>query len=119
MLIDNLFDIKPIEKIEDKLITTVRINASNSIFEGHFPNNPVTPGVIQIQLIKEILELHYKKSVKMESIGRCKFLAILNPTNTPIITVEVSVKEIENTLKINAVGKDNTTSYFKFSAVYS
>ena len=119
MLIDNLFDIDPIKKIDDKIITEVTINASNTIFKGHFPENPVTPGVIQIQLIKEILEIHYQRNMKLDSIGRCKFLAVLNPIESPTITIEVTVKEIENTFKINAVGKDNSTSYFKFSAVYS
>ena len=119
MLINNLFDISPVQEIEGKLVTEVTLNASNTIFDGHFPGNPVTPGVIQIQLVKEILEIHYKKDVTLNTIGRCKFLAILNPTDSLKITVEISVKEIDNTLKINAVGKDDSTSYFKFSAVYS
>jgi 3-hydroxyacyl-[acyl-carrier-protein] dehydratase len=119
MLIDNLFDIKPITKVDEKLITEVTINASNTIFDGHFPGNPITPGVVQIQLVKEILEKHYDKTLSLDSIGRCKFLAVLNPTDSPIITVEITVKEVVDTLKINAVGKDDSTSYFKFSAVYS
>lgn len=119
MLIDNLFDINTIKKLEEKLITEVTINRSNTIFDGHFPGNPVTPGVIQIQLVKEILEKHYQKNIKLDSIGRCKFLAVLNPVESPTISVEIAVKEIDNTLKINAVGKDESTSYFKFSAVYS
>jgi 3-hydroxyacyl-[acyl-carrier-protein] dehydratase len=119
VLIDNLFDINPIQQIEDKLITEVTINASNSIFDGHFPGNPVTPGVIQIQLAKEVLEKYYDRTINLDSIARCKFLAVLNPVESPTITVEITVKEIDNTLKINAVGKDDSTSYFKFSAVYS
>ena len=119
MLIDNLFDINTIKKLEEKLITEVTINKSNTIFDGHFPGNPVTPGVIQIQLVKEILEKYYQRNIKLDSIGRCKFLAVLNPVESPTISIEITVKEIDNTFKINAVGKDNSTSYFKFSAVYS
>jgi len=119
MLIENLFEIGPIDKTESKLITEVTINASNIIFKGHFPERPVTPGVIQIQLIREILEIHYQRNIRLESIGRCKFLAVLNPLESSIITVEITVKEMDNTYKINAVGKDNSTSYFKFSAIYS
>ena len=119
MLIDHLFEISHLKKVDDKIITEVIINASNSVFNGHFPGNPVTPGVIQIQLVKEILEEYFQRSMNLVSIGRCKFLEVLNPVVTPKITVEIIVKEIDGSIKIDAVGKNNTTNYFKFSAVYS
>ncbi len=118
MLVEDLFEFKSIENKEGKLFSKVVINASNAIFEGHFPDNPITPGVIQVQLVKEILEEELKRKLSLKSMGRCKFLAILNPEITPEIEVEIAMTETENGLKINAVGKHLEVSYFKFSALY-
>ena len=118
MLIKELFEFKSIENKEGKLFATVVINASNAIFEGHFPNNPITPGVVQVQLVKEILEEELKQSLSLKTMGRCKFLAILNPETTPEIEVEITMTETEEGLKINAVGKHLDVNYFKFSALY-
>ena len=118
MLVKDLFEFKSIENQEGKIKAQVLINAKNSIFEEHFPNNPVTPGVIQVQLVKEILEEEFKQKFKLKTMGRCKFLAVLNPETSPEIEVEISTKPSEEGLKINAVGKDAENTYFKFSALY-
>lgn len=119
MLINDLFKIENIEKKDNVINSKVTINAANHIFDGHFPNNPITPGVVQIQLAKEILELHYNKTFKLNTIGRCRFVAILNPAENPTIEVSLTIVETEEGLKVNALGKNEANSYFKFSATYS
>ena len=47
---------KTISSDHNKLITRIKLNKDHDIYNGHFPNNPITPGVIIIQIIKEILE---------------------------------------------------------------
>lgn len=56
MLIDSLFTIKEIKIAEESILSIVSVDAGHKIFEGHFPGQPVLPGVCQIQLIKELLE---------------------------------------------------------------
>lgn len=118
MLVEKLFEIEDVKQVENKLSTTVEINAKNKIFEGHFPNNPITPGVIQVQLVKEILEKHFNKSLKLSTMDRCKFVAILNPETNPVIDVEITVDKLDDSYKIKASGKDASNTYFKFSALY-
>ena len=119
MLINDLFKIENIDKKDNVISASVTINAANQIFDGHFPNNPITPGVVQIQLAKEILELQYNKQFKLNTVGRCRFIAILNPAENPTIEVELTVSETEEGLKVNALGKNEANNYFKFSATYS
>lgn len=115
------------------------MNPLHHIFDGHFPGNPVTPGVVQMEIIKELLSTSLEKPMSLDTMGTCKFLAILNPTETPdvVVTLSVSIDDEGNT-KVTAsiVGastplspQNSTTlsqqyetsepiSFFKMNAVY-
>jgi len=118
MLLNDFFKIIDISATAEKLTVQIQLDATHKIFDGHFPGNPVTPGVVQLQMVKEILEFHYKKDLLLIAISRCKFLQILNPQNTPIIFIHIEIALADADVKINATGLFDGTSYFKFSATY-
>jgi len=121
MLINKFFYIINIEQTEDNIRSTIQLNASHQIFEGHFPNNPITPGVVQIQIVKEILENALKEKFMLKEMGRCKFLAILNPHINTEIKVNIDFSLLENnSLKVTAEGlsMDESQTFFKFTAKY-
>ena len=60
MLINDFFQIQNIDSLPNSIEAKIELNASHQIFDGHFPNNPITPGVIQLQIVKELLEFHLK-----------------------------------------------------------
>ena len=104
---------------EDTYNFTVHLNPVHHIFDGHFPGNPVTPGVVQMEMIKELLSIALDKKMSLKSMGTCKFLAILNPNDTP--DVEVAIKTSlseEGTTKVTASIVAGETSFFKMNAVY-
>ena len=41
---------------EGKYICRITLNPAHPIFAGHFPGNPITPGVCMLQIIKELTE---------------------------------------------------------------
>src|SRR5205085_4235327 len=100
MLLNDFFEIVEIGFVEGKLISKIKLNGTHKIYSGHFPGNPITPGVVQVQMVKELLEHHFKKSLKMKTMSRCKFLQILNPQQTPFITVTIDVAETDDVIKI-------------------
>ncbi|MBF0384402.1 MAG: hypothetical protein HQL27_00885 [Candidatus Omnitrophica bacterium] len=44
-------------------------------FKGHFPKNPVVPGVCEIMSVIVLLELAFKQKAKLKTINLAKFLA--------------------------------------------
>ena len=118
MLLNDFFTISELNASTDKLVVQIGLNAKHKIFDGHFPDNPVTPGVVQLQIVKEILEVHFKKELGLKIISKCKFLNILNPSNTPFITITIDFTLVDAQIKMNAVGAFEETSFFKFSAIY-
>ncbi len=119
MLKNDFFEIIKKDVSPEKVTATIRLNAAHSIYAGHFPGNPITPGVVQIQMIKEVLEDAYQCEYKLITMSRCKFLKILNPNETPEIIIVMDVQREDGKLKIQSLGQHEESIYFKISAVYA
>ena len=118
MLRNDLFSIEQLDYRDNVLRVAISLEAEHPVFKGHFPGNPVTPGVVQIQIVKELLELHLKKKLYLDSIGRCKFLHVLNPAENAKLEVVITIKNAENSLDVNASGLNPEATFFKFNASY-
>jgi 3-hydroxyacyl-[acyl-carrier-protein] dehydratase len=68
----------------------ITIDKTHPIFNGHFPNQPIVPGVCMIQMIKEILENHLSSKLFFSSAGNIKFLSFINPEINNTLNVEIS-----------------------------
>ncbi|MDO7875812.1 hydroxymyristoyl-ACP dehydratase [Hymenobacter sp. ASUV-10] len=69
------------------------LNPSHPVFEGHFPGQPVVPGVCMLQIIKEGLEKALGKKILLAQAANIKFLSMLVPAADKeiILKVEFSV----------------------------
>lgn len=94
MLLNNFFTVQEesSKEVDGKytINAQIRIDKNHSIFEGHFPNQPIVPGVCMIQIIKEILEKHRGQKLIFTDGGNIKFLAMINPEANSVINVEIS-----------------------------
>lgn len=118
LLKDRLYALKSLKQEENQLIAAVTLNAADPVFEGHFPGNPVTPGVVQLEMIKELLSIQYDREIALKSISNCKYLAILNPGSNPDLTITLTISETENILKTNAVFRSGDIIFTKISGIY-
>ncbi len=111
-----------IEKTEidaENVLFHIEINPKHQIYEGHFPNNPVTPGVVQLEIFKELLCLHLMKSVKMVEMPTCKFLKVLNPETDAKVKVQLQILPQENgQIRLNG-SILNDEAFIKMSGFYS
>ncbi len=120
ILNDTFYTVTELTKGENAVDATIKLNASHAIFEGHFPNNPVTPGVVEMEIVKEILSLGLEKPLKMKTMSSCKFLAVLNPINVENVHVKISITEMDDAfVRISGQLTDDTTSFLKIAATYA
>ena len=120
ILNDTFYTVTELTKGENAVDATIKLNASHAIFEGHFPNNPVTPGVVEMEIVKEILSLGLGKPLKMKTMSSCKFLAVLNPINVENVHVKISITEMDDAfVRISGQLADDTTSFLKIAATYT
>lgn len=74
---DNLYTI--INKNE-KSIEILLSNEEHPIFCAHFPNMPILPGFLQIDIAQELF------NIKIKKIKKTKFLNIIKPNNSIIFS---------------------------------
>lgn len=89
------------------------------IYSGHFPGFPVTPGVVQLQILHECLENYLGKKIQLRHILNCKFLQIIDPNKISEFQLEVHINHQEDKiLRIFAQAINSTQALFKLDAEY-
>ena len=68
-----------------EIVETVRIPAAHPALPGHFPGNPIVPGVVLLDRIVEALER--TDGVHLARIGAVKFLAPLRPDEEAVLRI--------------------------------
>ena len=98
--------------INEELVTAnITINKNHDIFKGHFPGNPVTPGVCMMQIIKEITEEVVGNKLMMSSSSNIKFMAIINPEITPDLELTLEIIKTNDNYKVkNSTMFNNTVA---------
>jgi len=120
MLFPSLYQIQSITNVEtNKFEAQIILDAKHEIFNGHFPNNPVMPGVCMMQIIKEITEQIIGCQVRLIESNNIKFMALINPVVTPNLRLEFEIVAIENEIKVKNVTYFNDTVALKLSSLYS
>ncbi|REH01567.1 3-hydroxyacyl-ACP dehydratase [Flavobacterium aquicola] len=120
MLLKDFYKIISLENTADsKYKAQIIINEKHDVFQGHFPGNPVMPGVCMIQIIKELTEQITTCSLFMESLSNVKFMALINPFVHPDLLLELDIiTTYDNMVKVKNVSYFDQTVALKLSCVY-
>lgn len=120
MVLKNFYTILSEEKTGDsKYNVTILINEKHDVFKGHFPGNPIMPGVCMIQIIKELTEEITKSTLMIQTLTNVKFMALINPEVTPELRLELDIITTEDDLvKVKNTTYFNDTVALKLSNVY-
>lgn len=115
---NNLYKIICKEEVNSIFIYTIELNPSCVIYQAHFPEKPITPGVCIVQIGKEVIEdllleqslvSHRLEIIKVKNV---KFLSVISPNETPILTYQIRKLEflddkmtIESQIVVNSGDK--------------
>ena len=115
--------------LENKYYTLIRVDDSDSpltktyhlalipdcdVYRGHFPGNPVCPGVCNIETIKECAMMLTGKKLLISTIKQCRLTAIATPAVCPEISVEVTATETPQGYTILATIADAQQTYMEY-----
>ncbi|RZJ72531.1 3-hydroxyacyl-ACP dehydratase [Flavobacterium sp.] len=120
MLLQDFYTIVSKDAVSDGNFTVnIHVNAAHEVFKGHFPGNPVMPGVCMMQIIKELTEEIIESNLFMQSLSNVKFMALINPDKTPTLRLELNVSETEdNLVKVKNTTYFNDTVALKLASTY-
>ncbi|HET9053568.1 MAG TPA: hypothetical protein VFM90_05310 [Cyclobacteriaceae bacterium] len=117
MFLNNLFSVDQLTTNASSVEAVAHIDKNHQIFEGHFPGQPVVPGVCMLHLVKELLEQWAGKNLRIQSAANIKFLSIIDPAVNDRVHVSIQIEQLSTALKITASLFAGDVTFFKLKAV--
>lgn len=115
LLKDKFYKVLSVEKPdENTALYHCQLLADCDCYRGHFPGKPVSPGVCNIEMIKECTMLHTGKSLLINTIKQCRLTAVATPIVCPEVDVRVNVTAKGDAYTVVASITAGETSYMEF-----
>ena len=118
MLIEGLYSVASFEQDGETIHATIKLNPGHEVFKGHFPGNPVMPGVCMIQMIKELSEEATGKTLFLSVASNIKFMAIINPEKNDTIHLVLHISEVDGQIKVKNTVSFEETLALKLNATF-
>ena len=116
ILLNDFFFIQHQENSPNSIRAIISINPHHKIFEGHFPEKPVVPGVCLVQIILELIEKSIQKKTRLTTADAIKFLSVMTPKENELIEVTIQYSTVGNDLLVNASIFSGPLIFFKLKA---
>ena len=114
--INTFFSIETIETEGDLLPKfKIRLDADHPIFKGHFPGQPVLPGVMILKIITSCVSLYQKRNLLISKVKQCKFLNFVDPIINPELFLDIEIYGTDSPLDVKAVLRSEEIVFSKVS----
>jgi 3-hydroxyacyl-[acyl-carrier-protein] dehydratase len=117
MLLNDFFSIAALTHANGTIDAQIKIDRGHPIFEGHFPGQPVVPGVCMLQMVREVMEVALKATLFVAEADNVKFLTVINPDQYNQIQLSISYKSEESIFPLQATLFEGDTTFFKLKAI--
>ena len=121
MLLNDFFKILSLKNItESELTADIKLNPGHKIYKGHFPGNPIVPGVVSVQIINEVLSEKLRIKLMTSKAKSIKFTSMINPNINPNLSLNIKYSETkEEDFKVIAQINFKETIFLKFNGTFS
>ncbi|SHE55279.1 3-hydroxyacyl-[acyl-carrier-protein] dehydratase [Atopostipes suicloacalis DSM 15692] len=82
--------------LEERIVATKNVAANESYFQGHFPGNPIMPGVLQVETMAQVgsipllMSPNFKGKIAfLAAVDKVKFRRNVVPGDVLTITVDI------------------------------
>lgn len=119
MLIKDFYKIIDFSFSKNQVLAQIRLNPDHKIYDGHFPNQAVVPGVVQLQIIKEMMEKAGNQKLMLTEMAFSKFLNMIIPKNTPILKLEIKFSLQGSLFNFSAIVKYEELVFTKVKGIFT
>ena len=117
-IFNTLIEFAALQKDETGYILPFKVLRSSSIFDGHFPEQPILPGVAMVELVHRAAEVALAEKLVLKSAGNYKFLAMIDPDKVPAASLVFSISTKDEGWRVKAQIKNDEYTFFKADAFY-
>ena len=119
MLKDSFYTISEITNDSFSLTASLQLREDHPLYQGHFPGQPVVPGVCMLQIVKELAAMATKKVLVLQRADTMKFLQQTDPRQTSVLRAELSYNNPDNgSIRVTAAFLKETSPCFTFNGVF-
>lgn len=91
MLVENYYKVLSRRKEGEKELFEMSLLPECKVYEGHFPGQPVSPGVCNIQMVKECAEQIAGRELVLNYVQQCRLTTLVTPTVHAQVEVAVEL----------------------------
>ncbi len=103
MLKDNLYTFtEPVKIADGKYELDITLNPAHEIFKGHFPTQPILPGVCLLEMLKDAVEVSTGTRRKIVTGSNIKYLKVVDPGVDPDLKMQIELRVDNDLLSVTA-----------------
>ena len=115
LLQDKFYKVTGVDQTDERnAVYHCSLLADCDVYRGHFPEKPVSPGVCNIEMIKECAMMLTGKKLVIKGIKQCRLTAVATPTVCPEVDVTVGVTPVEGGYTVVANIADANQKYMEY-----
>ena len=87
------YEIQNIQADASVITAEIIVRSGSLWFDGHFPDNPILPGIAQMEMVFEVMRRTIGPDLKLEGFKRFRFKQLIRPDTLisvmikPIVTI--------------------------------
>jgi 3-hydroxyacyl-[acyl-carrier-protein] dehydratase len=91
---------------KDEICALVTTEAGSPWFSGHFPGDPILPGIAQIKMVADIIATSRNEKMRMTGLSRIKFRKIVRPGDVLAISATSGKLQDQYAFRITSSDED-------------
>lgn len=91
----SISDIYKIEEQSTPKNNSIRVDLNNThkLFQGHFPGQPILPGVVLLEILKDLVEVRLSLQLSSTHYKQVKFLGLVNPDKDKSLIYDFEIEQ--------------------------
>jgi 3-hydroxymyristoyl/3-hydroxydecanoyl-(acyl carrier protein) dehydratase len=89
------FEWGPRTALGDRIAVELRVPEDLKYFEGHFPGDPIVPGVAQLAAMETAIAREFPELGPPTGVQKLKFMSALRPGDSLVVTLARKAESVE------------------------
>lgn len=94
----------------------VTTDSNSPWFSGHFPDDPILPGIAQLKMVADLIAFSRKDALHMTGLSRIKFRKIVRPGEALDIHATRGAMQNQYAFRISSNNKDICSGMMFFAS---